>query len=93
MRTPSPEQRAGPAAAAVGDAHAVLMLWPALFIFFQLQVPFGFMDGVNVVSSAGWEGRRNVTTVFDICYFFLFFLISGFIKASSISSQIHLEHL
>lgn len=78
----------------VGDVHAVLMLWPALFIFFQLQVPFGFVDGVNVVSRAGWEGRRNVTTVFSISLFFSsFFLLSGFIKASSISSQIHLEHL
>lgn len=71
--TPRLEQQFGSAAAAVGDVRALLMFWPALFIFFQLQVPFAFVHGVNIVSRASWEGRRNVTTVFYISYIYIYF--------------------
>lgn len=48
--------------------------------------------GSVLKSRTGWE-ERIVTMFFPFPFFFFFFLISGFIKASSISSQIQLEYL
>lgn len=93
--TPSLEQRFGPAAAAVGDVCAVLTLALALAspVYFFPAAGALWLSGWGQCCEQGWLGRQEER---DHCFFhflFFFFLISGFIKASSISSQIQLEHL
>jgi len=77
-RTPSLGQRRGPAdsAAAVGDVRAMLTLalaFASAFIFCQLQVPFGLVDGVSTEEQS-WLGRQESSHVFSFPPFFLFSL-------------------